>query len=188
LARLLKVTRGIPGPTDGRKWPVRAGLPNEDGYPHQGYLDFAAINLTTTTGTLLMRGVLPNADGKILPGLYTRVRVPLEQRGAVISKFFIEHPIFANVMALVTVIVGGVFLYGLPVAQYPEIVPPTIQVSTRYPGASAEVVAATIGVPLEQAINGVENSIYMSSTSSSDGSYTLTITFDVGTDLDTSLA
>ena len=105
-----------------------------------------------------------------------------------ISKFFIEHPIFANVIALVTLIVGGVFLYGLPVAQYPEIVPPTIQVSTRYPGASAEVVAATIGVPLEQAINGVENSIYMSSTSSSDGSYTLTITFDVGTDLDTSLA
>jgi HAE1 family hydrophobic/amphiphilic exporter-1 len=73
-----------------------------------------------------------------------------------------------------------VFLYGLPVAQYPEIVPPTIQVSTRYPGASAEVVAATIGVPLEQAINGVENSIYMSSTSASDGSYTLTITFEVG--------
>ena len=80
------------------------------------------------------------------------------------------------------------FLYGLPVAQYPEIVPPTIQVSTRYPGASAEVVAATIGVPLEQSINGVENSIYMSSTSASDGSYTLTITFEVGTDLDTSLA
>ena len=105
-----------------------------------------------------------------------------------ISKFFIEHPIFANVIALVTVIVGGVFLYGLPVAQYPEIVPPTIQVSTRYPGASAEVVASTIGVPLEQSINGVENSIYMSSTSSSDGTYALTITFDVGTDLDTSLA
>ncbi len=84
LARLLKVTRGIPGPTDGRKWPVHAGLPNEDGYPHQGYLDFAAINLATTTGTLLMRGVLPNADGKILPGLYTRVRVPLEQRSALL--------------------------------------------------------------------------------------------------------
>ena len=84
LARLLKVTRGIPGSTDGRKWPVHAGLPSEDGYPHQGYLDFAAINLTTTTGTLLMRGVLPNADGKILPGLYTRVRVPLEQRSAML--------------------------------------------------------------------------------------------------------
>ncbi len=80
LARLLKTTRGMPGSTDGRKWPVYAGLPSEDGYPHQGYLDFAAINLTTTTGTLLMRGVLPNADGKILPGLYSRVRVPLEQK------------------------------------------------------------------------------------------------------------
>ena len=76
----------------------------------------------------------------------------------------------------------------LPVAQYPEIVPPTIQVTTRYPGASAEVVAATIGVPIEQAINGVEGSIYMSSTSASDGSYTLTVTFDVGTDLDTALS
>jgi len=105
-----------------------------------------------------------------------------------ISAFFIERPIFANVIALVTVIIGAVCLYVLPVAQYPEIVPPTIQVTTRYPGASAEVVAATIGVPLEQAINGVEGSIYMSSTSASDGSYTLTVTFDVGTDLDTSLS
>jgi RND family efflux transporter MFP subunit len=84
LARLLKSTGGIPGPGDARKWPVRAGLPSEDGYPHQGYLDFAAISLTTTTGTLLMRGILPNADGKILPGLYTRVRVPLEQRSTLL--------------------------------------------------------------------------------------------------------
>jgi HAE1 family hydrophobic/amphiphilic exporter-1 len=105
-----------------------------------------------------------------------------------ISAFFIERPIFANVIAFITVIIGAVCLYVLPVAQYPEIVPPTIQVTSRYPGASAEVVAATIGVPLEQAINGVEGSIYMSSASASDGSYTLTVTFDVGTDLDTSLA
>jgi len=106
----------------------------------------------------------------------------------VISEFFIERPIFANVIAFITIIIGAVFFYRLPVAQYPEIVPPTIQVSTRYPGASAEVVAATIGVPLEQAINGVEGAIYMSSASASDGSYTLTVTFDVGTDIDTSLA
>ena len=105
-----------------------------------------------------------------------------------ISQFFIERPIFANVIALVTVIIGLVCLYRLPVAQYPQIVPPTIQVSARYPGASAEVVAKTVGIPIEQAVNGVEKSIYMSSTSSSDGSYTLTITFDVGTDLDNSLA
>jgi RND family efflux transporter MFP subunit len=82
LARLLKSTRGIPGSAAAPKWPISAGLPNEDGYPHRGYLDFAAISLTTTTGTLLVRGVFPNADARILPGLYARVRVPLEQRAA----------------------------------------------------------------------------------------------------------
>ncbi len=105
-----------------------------------------------------------------------------------ISQFFIERPIFANVIAFVTIIIGLVCLYKLPVAQYPQIVPPTIQVTTRYPGASAEVIASTIGVPIEQAVNGVEGSIYMSSTSSSDGSYNLTITFNVGTDLNTSMS
>jgi HAE1 family hydrophobic/amphiphilic exporter-1 len=105
-----------------------------------------------------------------------------------ISRFFIERPIFANVIALVTIILGMVCFFNLPVAQYPPIVPPTISVSTRYPGASAEVVAATVGIPIEQAVNGVEGSIYMSSTSASDGSYTLTITFDVGTNLNTAVA
>src|SRR5262245_2671317 len=84
LARLLKSTGGMPGPGAERKWPVHAGLPSEAGYPHQGYLDFAAISLTTTTGTLLMRGVLPNQDGKILPGLYARVRLPLERRATLL--------------------------------------------------------------------------------------------------------
>ena len=88
----------------------------------------------------------------------------------------------------VTIIIGLVCFYVLPVAQYPPIVPPTISVTTRYPGASAEVVAATVGIPIEQAVNGVEGAIYMSSTSASDGSYSLTVTFDVGTDLNTSLA
>jgi len=105
-----------------------------------------------------------------------------------ISEFFVDRPIFANVIAFVTIIIGLVTLFQLPVAQYPQIVPPTIQVSTRYPGASADVVAATIAVPIEQAVNGVENSIYMSSTCGSDGSYNLTITFNVGTDLNTSVA
>jgi len=82
LIRLLKTTRGIPGPTDAKKWLALAGLPSEEGYPHRGYLDFAAINLTTTTGTLLMRAVLSNPDGQILPGLYARVRVPLEEKAA----------------------------------------------------------------------------------------------------------
>jgi HAE1 family hydrophobic/amphiphilic exporter-1 len=103
------------------------------------------------------------------------------------SKFFIERPIFANVIAVVIVILGIVAVLNLPVAQYPEIVPPTIQVSTLYPGASAEVIATTVGIPIEQAVNGAENSLYMSSTSGSDGSYTLTVTFAVGTDLNTSL-
>jgi len=105
-----------------------------------------------------------------------------------ISKFFIERPILANVLAVVTIIVGLVCYYHLPVEQYPPIVPPTVQVTTRYPGASAAVIAEIIGVPIEQAVNGIEHSIYMSSTSGSDGSYTLTITFDVGTDLNTSMA
>jgi RND family efflux transporter MFP subunit len=82
LARLLKRTGGVPGPSDARKWPMQAGLPGEEGYPHEGLLDFAAINLTSTTGTLLMRGVLSNPNGRILPGLYTRVRVPVEARAA----------------------------------------------------------------------------------------------------------
>jgi HAE1 family hydrophobic/amphiphilic exporter-1 len=105
-----------------------------------------------------------------------------------ISEFFVDRPIFANVIAFVTIIIGLVALYGLPVAQYPQIVPPTIQVSTKYPGASAQVVADTIGVPIEQAVNGVEGALYMSSASSSDGAYTLTITFEVGTNLNASLA
>ncbi len=82
LARLLKGRHGIPGPTDAQKWPVFLGLPSEEGYPHRGYLDFAAISLTTTTGTLLMRGIFSNPDGQILSGLYARVRVPVEQRAA----------------------------------------------------------------------------------------------------------
>ena len=105
-----------------------------------------------------------------------------------ISRFFIERPIFANVIAIITMILGGVSMMKLPVAQYPNIVPPTIQVVTRYPGASAEVIAKTVGIPIEQGVNGVENSLYMSSTSGSDGTYMLTITFRVGTDLNASMS
>jgi HAE1 family hydrophobic/amphiphilic exporter-1 len=103
------------------------------------------------------------------------------------SKFFIDRPIFATVIALVIIILGAVSVLNLPIAQYPNIVPPTIQVTTSYPGASADLVAKTVGIPIENQVNGVEGSIYMSSASASDGSYTLTVTFEVGTDLNTSL-
>ncbi|MGD9066210.1 MAG: efflux RND transporter permease subunit, partial [Desulfobacterales bacterium] len=101
-----------------------------------------------------------------------------------ISKFFIERPIFASVISIVIVIAGAVSVGVLPIAQYPEITPPTVAVSTTYPGANARVVAETVAAPIEQEVNGVENMIYMSSTSASDGSYNLTVSFDVGTDLD----
>jgi HAE1 family hydrophobic/amphiphilic exporter-1 len=102
----------------------------------------------------------------------------------VISRFFIDHPVFANVLAIVTVIFGIVTLRNLPVEQYPAITPPTVTVTTSYPGASAQVVAQTVATPIEQQVNGVEHMLYMSSASSSDGSYRLTVTFDVGTNLD----
>src|SRR5579871_4660035 len=104
------------------------------------------------------------------------------------SKFFIERPILANVIAIVTILLGAVCLYTLPISQYPQIVPPTILVSTNYPGANAQVVATTVGIPIEQGVNGVEGSIYMQSTSGSDGSYALTVTFAVGTDLNAAIA
>jgi len=101
-----------------------------------------------------------------------------------ISHFFIDRPIFASVVSIVFVILGGVAFFRLPVAQYPEIAPPTITVSGQYPGASADVVAATVVTPIEQQINGVENMIYMSSNSTGDGRFTISVSFDIGTNLD----
>ena len=100
------------------------------------------------------------------------------------SRFFIERPILANVIAVITMLLGGVALLVLPAELYPQITPPTVRVSANYPGGSAKVVADTVGAPIEQQVNGVENMLYMSSTSSNDGSYALTITFEVGTNID----
>jgi hydrophobic/amphiphilic exporter-1 (mainly G- bacteria), HAE1 family len=101
-----------------------------------------------------------------------------------ISRYFIERPVLSNVLALVIVLIGLVCLIRLPVAQYPNVTPPTVQVTTRYPGASAKGVMDTIALPIEQQVNGVPGMIYMQSTSASDGSYTLIVTFEIGTDPD----
>jgi HAE1 family hydrophobic/amphiphilic exporter-1 len=100
------------------------------------------------------------------------------------SRFFIERPILANVIALVTVLLGVVGITALPIELYPQITPPTVKVTANYPGGSAKVVADTVAAPIEEQVNGVEHMIYMSSTSSANGSYALTITFEVGTDID----
>ena len=101
-----------------------------------------------------------------------------------ISRFFIDRPIFAAVVSLVITIIGAIGYIGLGITQLPEITPPTITVSASYPGASAQTVADTVAAPIEQEVNGVEGMIYMASQSTADGNLSLTVTFDVGTDID----
>jgi hydrophobic/amphiphilic exporter-1 (mainly G- bacteria), HAE1 family len=100
-----------------------------------------------------------------------------------ISAFFINRPVLANVLAIVMVLIGAVAVFTLPVAQYPNVVPPTVSVTTSYPGASADTVMNTVALPIEQQVNGVQGMIYMQSTSASDGTYSLIVTFEIGTDL-----
>jgi multidrug efflux pump len=99
------------------------------------------------------------------------------------ARFFIDRPIFAWVVSLVIILIGGVAVFFLPIDQYPPITPPTVTVTASYPGANANVVADVIAAPIEEQVNGVENMMYMSSQSTNDGNYTLTITFEIGTDL-----
>jgi len=100
------------------------------------------------------------------------------------AKFFIERPVLANVIAFVIILLGAVAVLVLPVAEYPPITPPTVQVTTLYPGASAKILVETVALPIEQQVNGVERMLYMQSNCTADGRYTLTVTFEVGTDLD----
>src|SRR5438874_10480503 len=104
-----------------------------------------------------------------------------------ISRFFIDRPIFAAVLSIVITLTGGIALFALPIAQYPPVTPPGVSVTINYPGASAQVVADTVAAPIEQQVNGVPGMLYMSSQMGNDGSYTLTVTFDIGTDLNTAL-
>jgi hydrophobic/amphiphilic exporter-1 (mainly G- bacteria), HAE1 family len=101
-----------------------------------------------------------------------------------LSRFFISRPIFASVLSILIVLAGGVCIFTLPIAQYPDITPPVVQVKAFFPGADPQVIADTVASPIEQEINGVERMLYMSSTSASDGSYTLNVTFELGTDID----
>ena len=100
------------------------------------------------------------------------------------GSFFVDRPIVAMVISIVTVLLGIVAMSSLPISQYPEIVPPMVQVSTNFTGASATDVEAAVAAPLEQKMNGVEDMIYMKSTNSNDGTFTLKVSFEVGTDLD----
>ena len=100
------------------------------------------------------------------------------------SRFFIERPVLSNTLAFLIILVGALALASLPVSQYPNVVPPTVSVTATYPGASARTVMDTIALPVEQQVNGVDHMIYMQSTSASDGSYSLVVTFDIGTDPD----
>ena len=100
------------------------------------------------------------------------------------SRIFIERPRFAMVISIVLTLAGVISIFSLPISLYPEITPPMVTVSANYPGASAEVLAKTVGIPIEQEVNGVEDMLYMDSSSQNDGSYSLSVSFEVGTDPD----
>ena len=138
---------------------------------------------------VIEKGLKPDdrvvVDGMLraIPGQKVEPKTQISRRSEMISKFFIERPVLANVIAILMVVIGLVALINLPVSQYPDVTPPTVQVTTSYPGASARVVVDTVALPIEQQVNGVEDMLYMQSTSAADGTYTLVVTFKIGTDL-----
>ena len=98
--------------------------------------------------------------------------------------FFIDRPVFSAVISLIITLAGALAAFGLPISQYPQIVPPQVQVTTNFPGANANVVTQSIAAPIEQQVNGAKGMIYMDSKSANDGSYSLTVTFEIGTNQD----
>src|SRR5256884_5414457 len=102
-----------------------------------------------------------------------------------LARFFIDRPVLAWVISIIIILLGAIAAGFLPIAEYPEVTPPTVRVTANYPGASAQVVADTVAAPIEQQVIGVEGMLYMSSASNNDGSYTLDVTFELGTDVNT---
>ena len=141
---------------------------------HVGRLPWGPVDGAALGATLALVG----------PALWRRIRAQRGESAAVISHFFIDRPIFASVLSIVIVLAGAVAASTLPVAQYPDVTPPTVVVSASYPGANALTLRDTVGAPIEEQVSGVEGMIYMSSQCTNDGAYTLTVTFAMGTDSD----
>src|SRR5207248_983254 len=173
-------------------------------FPHEGAIDFVDNQVNPKTGTMRLRGVFPNKDQVLAPGFFARVRAPIGRAHKALlvneraldtdqgqkilyvvneKNEVVSRPVLAWVISIVIILLGGIAAGLLPIAQYPQVTPPTVRVTAIYPGANAQVVADTIAAPIEQQVNGVENMLYMSSQSSNDGSYTLDVTFALGTDV-----
>jgi len=193
---------------------VQVGLAGEEGFPHAGRLYSVDNRLDTRSGTIRMRALVDNADGRQPTGAPARrarwpcawrphhrrrsgaraARRPgaggrgrLDRRGAGamnISRFFIDRPIFAGVLSVLMFLAGAIAMFQLPVSEYPQVVPPSVVVHAQYPGANASTIAETVAAPIEEAVNGVENMLYMQSLSNADGHLYLTVTFKLGTSPD----